>query len=232
MSKSVGNVVDPIALVDAVRRSTRCASSCCARCRSVRTAATATRRSSAGSTPTWPTSSATWRSARCRWSPRTSTAWSRSPASSRDDDRRCWPPPTRCWPRVRGHFDVPAMHLALEAIWSVLGAANRYFSAQEPWVLRKTDPSSRFATVLYTTLEVVRIAALLMPAGDARRRRASCSTCSGQPADAARLHRRSGPGWRRHRRCLPRSACSRATRRSDLRHNRRRRVTLRRSAVS
>ena len=66
--------------------------------------------------------------------------------------------------RVRGHFDACAMHLALEAIWSVLGAANKYFSAQEPWVLRKADtPESRlrFRTVLYTTLEVVRIAALL-----------------------------------------------------------------------
>jgi methionyl-tRNA synthetase len=63
-------------------------------------------------------------------------------------------------PRVRAHFDEPAMHLALEAIWSVLGAANRYFSAQEPWVLRKTD-ELRFATVLYATLETVRIAALL-----------------------------------------------------------------------
>ncbi|MDT5015557.1 MAG: methionyl-tRNA synthetase, partial [Mycobacterium sp.] len=62
--------------------------------------------------------------------------------------------------RVRGHYDATAMHLALEAIWSVLGAANKYFSAQEPWVLRKTD-ETRFRTVLYTTLETVRIAALL-----------------------------------------------------------------------
>jgi methionyl-tRNA synthetase len=62
--------------------------------------------------------------------------------------------------RVRGHYDATAMHLALEAIWSVLGAANKYFSAQEPWVLRKTD-EQRFRTVLYTTLEAVRIAALL-----------------------------------------------------------------------
>ncbi|KWX68554.1 methionine--tRNA ligase [Mycobacterium sp. NAZ190054] len=73
--------------------------------------------------------------------------------------------------RVRGHYAATAMHLALEAIWSVLGAANRYFSAQEPWVLRKTD-ADRFATVLYTTLEVVRIAALLsqpvMPASTAK----------------------------------------------------------------
>ena len=57
------------------------------------------------------------------------------------------------------------MHLALEAIWLVLGAANKYFSAQEPWVLRKSESESdraRFRTVLYTTLEVVRIAALLV----------------------------------------------------------------------
>ena len=68
-------------------------------------------------------------------------------------------------PKVRAHFDAPAMHLALEAIWLMLGAANRYFSAQEPWVLRKSAEAAdqeRFGTVLYTTLEVVRIAALLM----------------------------------------------------------------------
>src|SRR3569833_1318575 len=62
--------------------------------------------------------------------------------------------------RVRDHYDSTAMHLALETIWSVLGAANKYFSAQEPWVLRKTD-EERFRTVLYTTLETVRIATLL-----------------------------------------------------------------------
>ena len=50
---------------------------------------------------------------------------------------------------------------ALEAIWHVLGETNRYFSAQEPWVLRKTDPA-RMATVLYVTLEVVRIVGILV----------------------------------------------------------------------
>jgi methionyl-tRNA synthetase len=57
------------------------------------------------------------------------------------------------------------MHLALESIWLMLGAANRYFSAQEPWVLRKSEAAAdqeRFGTVLYTTLEVVRVAALLI----------------------------------------------------------------------
>ena len=46
--------------------STRCAISCCARCRSARTATTATRRSSTAPMPISPTISAIWRSARCR----------------------------------------------------------------------------------------------------------------------------------------------------------------------
>ncbi|EOM77587.1 methionine--tRNA ligase [Rhodococcus rhodnii] len=61
---------------------------------------------------------------------------------------------------VRTHMDAQALHLALEEIWSLLGETNRYFSAQEPWVLRKTDPD-RMATVLYVTIEVVRIVAIL-----------------------------------------------------------------------
>ena len=67
--------------------------------------------------------------------------------------------------RVRANFDAQAMHLALEAIWLTLGEANKYFSAQEPWVLRKSESEAdqaRFRAVLYTTCEVVRIAALLV----------------------------------------------------------------------
>ncbi|CAN5191288.1 methionine--tRNA ligase [soil metagenome] len=75
----------------------------------------------------------------------------------------------------RRAYDQQAMHQALEAIWLTLGATNRYFSAHEPWVLRKSDDPAdrqRFATVLFTTMEVVRIAALLvqpvMPAAAAK----------------------------------------------------------------
>ncbi|AGZ50324.1 methionine--tRNA ligase [Mycobacterium kansasii] len=67
--------------------------------------------------------------------------------------------------RVRAHFDRQAMHLALEAIWLMLGDANKYFSTQQPWVLRKSESEAdqaRFRTTLYTTCEVVRIAALLV----------------------------------------------------------------------
>ncbi|GJJ22722.1 methionine--tRNA ligase [Mycolicibacterium mageritense] len=104
-----------------------------------------------------------------------------TPGEFSDDDNALLEAADGLLERVRGHFDELAMHLALEAIWSVLGAANRYFSAQEPWVLRKTDPE-RFATVLYTTLETVRIAALLtqpvMPESTAR-----LLDLLGQPAD-------------------------------------------------
>jgi methionyl-tRNA synthetase len=87
------------------------------------------------------------------------------PVALNDDDRELLAAADALLDRVRAHFDAQGMHLALEAIWLVLGAANRYFSAQQPWVLRKSDEPAdrrRFGTVLYTTLEVVRIAALLV----------------------------------------------------------------------
>jgi methionyl-tRNA synthetase len=115
------------------------------------------------------------------------------------DDRELLAAADQLLERVRGHFDAPAMHLALEAIWLVLGAANRYFSAQEPWVLRKSEAQAdqaRFGTVLYTTLEVVRIAALLvqpvMPESAAR-----LLDLLGQPADQrsfAAIATRLAPG--------------------------------------
>jgi methionyl-tRNA synthetase len=67
--------------------------------------------------------------------------------------------------RVRASFDEQAMHLALETIWLMLGEANKYFSAEQPWVLRKSESEAdqaRFRTVLYITCEAVRIAALLV----------------------------------------------------------------------
>jgi methionyl-tRNA synthetase len=67
--------------------------------------------------------------------------------------------------QVRAEFDLQAMHVALETIWLMLGATNKYFSAQQPWVLRKSESETdqaRFRTVLYTTMEAVRIAALLV----------------------------------------------------------------------
>ena len=54
-----------------------------------------------------------------------------------------------------------ALHEWLAQVWQVVGAANRYFAAEEPWIKRKTDPA-RMETVLYVTAEVLRNIALLV----------------------------------------------------------------------
>ncbi|MFE1602290.1 methionine--tRNA ligase [Methylobacterium sp. ID0610] len=54
-----------------------------------------------------------------------------------------------------------ALHHALAEIWSVVAEANRYFAAQEPWTLRKTDPA-RMASVLYVTAETLRAIGILV----------------------------------------------------------------------
>jgi methionyl-tRNA synthetase len=53
-----------------------------------------------------------------------------------------------------------AIHHALAAIFAVVADANRYFAAQEPWALKKTDPQ-RMETVLHTTIETIRRLAIL-----------------------------------------------------------------------
>ena len=53
-----------------------------------------------------------------------------------------------------------ALHLVLAEIWRVVGEANRYFAAEEPWIKRKSDPA-RMATILYVTAEVLRMIAIM-----------------------------------------------------------------------
>jgi len=64
-----------------------------------------------------------------------------------------------------------AIHQALAAIFAVVAEANRYFAGQEPWALRKTDPA-RMATVLWTTAETIRRVGIMVqpfvPASAAR----------------------------------------------------------------
>jgi len=63
------------------------------------------------------------------------------------------------------------IHQWLNAVWSVVAEANRYFAGEAPWALAKTDPA-RQHTVLYVTAEVIRQIAILtqpvMPAASER----------------------------------------------------------------
>ncbi len=66
--------------------------------------------------------------------------------------------------KARGAMGDFALHTVLADIWAVVAEANRYFAAQEPWKLSKTDPARR-DTVLYVTAETIRqIAILAQPA--------------------------------------------------------------------
>lgn len=58
-------------------------------------------------------------------------------------------------PRLCENFEKQALHRMIEAIWELVGAANRYVDAEQPWALKKTNPE-RMATVLYVLLEVLR----------------------------------------------------------------------------
>ncbi|WP_173931775.1 methionine--tRNA ligase [Chelativorans sp. Marseille-P2723] len=61
---------------------------------------------------------------------------------------------------ARDAMERQAIHTALATIFEVVAEANRYFASQEPWALRKTDPK-RMETVLYTTAETLRRIAIL-----------------------------------------------------------------------
>ena len=64
------------------------------------------------------------------------------------------------------HAEMKALrpHRALEAVMNMVAAANGYFADAAPWALKKSDPE-RMAAVLYVTAEAVRrIALLVQPA--------------------------------------------------------------------
>jgi methionyl-tRNA synthetase len=62
--------------------------------------------------------------------------------------------------RLRPSFHAQAFHVALTDLWDVVGRSNRYVDEQAPWALRKTDPA-RMATVLWVLAETIRHLAIL-----------------------------------------------------------------------
>ena len=65
--------------------------------------------------------------------------------------------------QVDAQMSELAFNKALQAIWEVVGAANKYIDDTAPWTLAK-DPAQgeRLATVMYTLLEAVRLIGLLV----------------------------------------------------------------------
>ena len=83
------------------------------------------------------------------------------PGDYTDADRALLDKAAGLLPELRRQIDVQAFNRALETIWVVIGDANRYVDEQAPWALRKTDPD-RMATVLYVLAETVRRLAILV----------------------------------------------------------------------
>ena len=61
----------------------------------------------------------------------------------------------------RMQYDTQQFHEALKSIWDVIGDANRYVDEMAPWALRKTDPD-RMAEVLWVLCEVIRVVGILV----------------------------------------------------------------------
>jgi len=60
------------------------------------------------------------------------------------------------------YFDEIAPHRALESIWGLVNAANKYVDATAPWALLKEGNSARLAQVLYTAAECLRWLSIML----------------------------------------------------------------------
>jgi methionyl-tRNA synthetase len=63
-------------------------------------------------------------------------------------------------PSVRESIEVQAFHTALEKIWSEIRNSNHYIDQQAPWALKKENPE-RMNTVLYILAEAIRQLAMI-----------------------------------------------------------------------
>ena len=61
----------------------------------------------------------------------------------------------------RQHYDNQQFHAALRDAWAVVADANRYVDAMQPWALQKTDPA-RMQAVLWVVCEALRVVAILL----------------------------------------------------------------------
>src|SRR5215469_16804648 len=63
---------------------------------------------------------------------------------------------------VLENYDKLSFARALEAIWSVIGAADKYLTSEQPWALGSSeDDQTRKGTILWTVAELLRIVAAL-----------------------------------------------------------------------
>ena len=82
------------------------------------------------------------------------------PGTLEEDDRALLDSTAAVLEAMRAALAVQAFHEAIEALWTRVGEANGYVARMQPWALKKTDPQ-RMATVLWTAAEAIRRLAIL-----------------------------------------------------------------------
>ena len=78
-----------------------------------------------------------------------------------DEDKAILYAVDRLLDTVRDLFDQQAFHEALRIIWEQISNANKYIDSQAPWALKKTDPE-RMGEVLGLLVELIRQFAILL----------------------------------------------------------------------
>jgi methionyl-tRNA synthetase len=60
------------------------------------------------------------------------------------------------------HIEALAFHRALDSVWELVSAANKYVDSTEPWRLAKQDDKTRLGQVCYTVLETLRWLSIML----------------------------------------------------------------------
>jgi len=85
------------------------------------------------------------------------------PGKQEDADRELMGLADKVIVEYRQSMGAFRFHVALQAVWEFVSAANKYIVANEPWSLAKSpDTASRLDTVLYNLIEALRILALVL----------------------------------------------------------------------
>ncbi|MBC7172017.1 MAG: methionine--tRNA ligase subunit beta, partial [Polyangiaceae bacterium] len=83
-------------------------------------------------------------------------------SSFREEDRALIAVAKRAAEQSAKHLEDVAPHRALESIWELVSAANRYVDTTEPWRLAKENETARLAEVAYTVLESLRFLSVML----------------------------------------------------------------------
>jgi len=85
------------------------------------------------------------------------------PAHEKEEDRDLQALPSEVLPEIDGYMENLEFSAALEVVWRLVRGTNKYLDSTKPWVIAKDmEKKPRLGTVLYNSLEALRIITLLI----------------------------------------------------------------------